>query len=224
MEKILKEKKQQTTFYIIRHGETEWNRQGILQGQLNSPLSELGLNQAKALAEFFKYHDWDRIVCSDLGRALQTAEIIKGSSNKEHITDQRLRERNLGVAQGLTTEDFSKKYPEEFDKFKQGNPDFCIKGGESIRERFARCIKCIEEYGEKYFGQKIIVLTHGGILDSVFRHITKMSLSQQRAFSLFNASVNTIEVKGDSWSIVTWGYIEHLRALGSLDDWYRGAI
>ena len=220
----MKEKKQPTTFYIIRHGETEWNRQGLLQGQLNSPLSELGLNQAKALAEFFDSHDWDHIVCSDLGRALQTAEIIKDSSNKELITDPRLRERNLGIAQGLTTEGFSKKYPEEFEKFKGGSPDVAIKGGESMRERFVRCIRCIEECCEKYCGQKVIIVTHGGVLDSVFRHITRIPLNQPRTFSLFNASVNTVEVKEGAWSIVSWGHIEHLRALGFMDDWYRGAI
>ena len=209
---------------MVRHGETEWNRQGLLQGHLDSPLSELGVNQANALSEYFSKCKWDLIVSSDLNRAVRTSEIIKGPSGQKILTDSRLRERDLGVAQGLTIKDFAEKYPEESIKFSDGCEDYVIPGGESISQRYNRSIACIREYAELYEGRNIIIVTHGGVLDGVFRFAAKMPLSQPRTFSLFNASVNTIQIQDDLWNIVTWGYVEHLRALGSLDDWYRGAI
>lgn len=213
-----------TTLFVVRHGETLWNQQGLLQGHLDSPLSELGVNQANALAEYFSKCDWDLIISSDLTRAVRTAEIIKGASDKQVLTDNRLRERNLGIVQGLTVKEFGEKYHEESVKFNEGGADYAIPGGESIDQRFKRSITCIKELAERYDGNKIIIVTHGGVLDGVFRFTVKIPLNQPRTFSLFNASVNTIQIQDDSWNIVTWGYVEHLRALGSMDDWYRGAI
>jgi probable phosphoglycerate mutase len=155
---------------------------------------------------------------------MRTAEIIKGTNDKQILTDIRLRERNLGVAQGLTLKEFSEKYHDESIEFNEGDADYVIPGGESINQRFTRSIACIKEYAELYKGSKIIIVTHGGVLDGLFRFTVKIPLNQKRTFSLFNASVNTIQIQDDSWNIVTWGYVEHLRALGSLDDWYRGAI
>lgn len=213
-----------TTFYVVRHGETEWNGKGLLQGHLDSPLSDLGLRQAEALAGHFLTCQWDLIVSSDLYRAYHTAEIIRGGSNKEIVSDKRLRERNLGIAQGLTLDDFGKKYPEEFAKFNHDGPDYRIPYGESILDRLDRSTECINEIAEKYSGKNIIIVTHGGILDGLFRNILGIPLEKKRTFSLFNASVNTLQVSGGIWNVVTWGYVEHLRSLGSLDDWYRGTI
>jgi 2,3-bisphosphoglycerate-dependent phosphoglycerate mutase len=213
-----------TTFYIVRHGETLWNQQGLLQGHLDSPLSGLGVRQAQALNSFFKTCQWDLIICSDLERAFCTAEIINGSGAKPVTSDNRLRERNLGIAQGLTLDGFEQKYPEEFSKFNNGGADYRIPEGESIRDRLNRSMECLNEKTLQYRGKSIVVVTHGGILDGVFRYVNGISLEKKRTFSLFNASVNTLQVCNNDWSIVTWGYIDHLRALGSLDDWYRGAI
>jgi probable phosphoglycerate mutase len=213
-----------TTLFVVRHGETLWNQQGLLQGHLDSPLSELGVNQANALADYFSKCDWDLIVSSDLTRAVRTAEIIKRASDKQILTDKCLRERNLGVAQGFTVKEFGEKYHDESIEFNKGGADYIIPGGESIDQRFKRSITCINGLVERFKGNKIIIVTHGGVLDGIFRYTVKMPLNQKRTFSLFNASVNTIQIQDDSWNIVTWGYVEHLRALGSLDDWYRGAI
>lgn len=213
-----------THLYIVRHGETEWNRKGLLQGQLDSPLSELGLQQAKALQNYFRSIRYDTLVCSDLNRAVRTAEIIDADKNSAIVKDCRLRERNLGVAQGLTTSDFASKYPDEYKGFSQGNENFQIRDGESIRQRFERSISCILECSERFAGKSVVIVTHGGVLDSIFRYIVEMPLTKQRTFSLFNASVNVIQVQDSSWNIMTWGYVDHLKQLGSADDWYRGPI
>jgi probable phosphoglycerate mutase len=213
-----------TTFYIVRHGETEWNEKGILQGHLDSPLSFRGTMQAKALSQYFSNVAYDKIVSSDLPRAVTTSEIIRDKNNIPIDLDKRIRERNLGIAQGLTNHIFKERFPDIHAKFKEGNEEFAIPEGESIRERYTRSIECIRELALNYSGKRILVVTHGGVLDGIFRYVNRIPLTQVRTFSLFNASVNIIQVHDSDWNVVTWGYTDHLKHLGVADDWYRGAI
>jgi len=190
----MKQQSEITTLHIVRHGETEWNKRGLLQGNLDSPLSELGIMQAEALSRHFTKCEWDLIMCSDLPRAMRTAEIICGSDTRPVITDIRLRERNLGIAQGLTLDGFAERYPDDFRKFNECNVDYQIPDGESIRQRYIRSTISLNDLALEHCGKTVVVVTHGGILDSVFRHITGMALETRRSFSLFNASVNTIQI------------------------------
>jgi len=97
---------------LIRHGETEWNREGRMQGHIDIPLSQEGVTQALRLAERFAGEAFDALVSSDLRRAFQTAERIAAGSGRPVLVDARLRERNLGVLQGLTREESARAYPE----------------------------------------------------------------------------------------------------------------
>jgi 2,3-bisphosphoglycerate-dependent phosphoglycerate mutase len=213
-----------TTFYIVRHGETEWNKHGLLQGNLDSPLSELGIRQADALGQYFTQCEFDHIITSDLSRAVMTAQKIADTQKKTLTTDIRLRERNLGIAQGLTLKDFSEKYPYDYKCFSSMDAHYVIPGGESILQRYTRCVESVNELAAAYYGKTIVVVTHGGVLDALFRYVSGVALDTKRTFSLFNASVNTIQCYKNEWYIVTWGYVEHLRGLGALDGWYKGAI
>jgi 2,3-bisphosphoglycerate-dependent phosphoglycerate mutase len=213
-----------TTFYIVRHGETEWNKLGLLQGNLDSPLSELGVRQADSLGQYFTRCAFDHIVTSDLSRAIITAKKIAGTREKMITTDIRLRERNLGIAQGLTLKEFSEKYPDDYKCFSSMDAHYVIPGGESILQRYTRCVECVNELAAAYCGKTIVIVTHGGVLDGLFRYVCGVTLESKRTFSLFNASVNTIQRFKNEWNIVTWGYVEHLRGLGALDGWYRDAI
>jgi len=213
-----------TTFYIVRHGETEWNKQGLLQGNLDSPLSDLGIRQADALARHFTQCSFDHIVSSDLSRAVVTAQKIADTQKKTLATDIRLRERNLGIAQGLTLNEFSEKYPDDYKCFSSMDAHYVIPGGESSLQRYTRCVECVNELTATYCGKKVVVVTHGGVLDALFRYVNGMTLESKRTFSMFNASVNAIQYSNNEWNIVTWGFVEHLRELGALDEWYRGSI
>ena len=99
-----------TELIIIRHGETTGNRDGIWQGHLDTPLTDVGIAQARAVAERLGKASFSRLYSSDLGRAHKTAAIRTGHSIK---TDLRLRERSLGVFEGLTTPEIQTRYPEE---------------------------------------------------------------------------------------------------------------
>lgn len=210
-----------TTFIVVRHGETEWNKIERQQGQLNSNLSELGIKQANAMAEGLKALPIDIFLSSDLGRAIETATIISKAINKAFETDARLRERHLGIMQGLTKQQFSEQYPDEAVKFMADNPDYVLPAGESIRQRHTRNMACFEDLAGKYPGKHILVVAHGGVLMSLIHHVLKIPLDAKRTYSLFNASINVFTVDAKkTWRLELWGDTAHLRAHGItvLDD------
>ena len=210
---------QATELTVVRHGETVWNALGRQQGHLNSDLTELGIAQARAVAEALSGECFDALYSSDLGRAVQTAVVIAERLGLEIVTDVRLRERNLGVMQGLTMEQFQQRCPREYELFRQGNPDYCIPEGESARQRCERAVACGDELARRHAGQRVLIVTHGGVLQSFFRHTMGMDLAAPRCFSLFNASVNAFSVGEGGWTLNVWGDVRHLRRLGTMDDW-----
>lgn len=210
-----------TTIIAVRHGETEWNRVEKQQGHLNSDLTDLGIRQAKALAEGINDYKIDFFYSSDLGRAIQTASIISQRIGKDFITDDRLRERNLGILQGLTKKEFEKEYPDESAKLKSNDPDYRIPGGESIRDRYVRSVNCIEDLSRKCNGKTILIVAHGGVLMSFMQKALTIPLTQKRSYSLFNGSINMFTLSENSdWRLEVWGDVSHLKTKGLvyLDD------
>jgi 2,3-bisphosphoglycerate-dependent phosphoglycerate mutase len=207
-----------TILYAVRHSETEWNLMGRQQGHLDSPLTALGIRQAQLLAGGLAKKSIDILFSSDLGRALQTAEIIAGRLSLDIHTDARLRESHLGIMQGLTREEFEERYPEEASRFNAREPEYVLPGGESIGQLFRRHIDCAEEIVRDNAGKNILIVGHGGVLRSFFHKATNTPLGGPRRFSLYNASINAFLISGAEWKLATWGEIAHLRDLKSLDD------
>ncbi len=141
-DKIMKKK---CKIFAVRHGETEWNKIEKQQGHLNSNLTECGKLQAKVLGDGLCKNKFDSFYTSDLGRAIETSEIISNCIKKDFIPDLRLRERHLGTLQGLKKAEFKDKYPDEWMKFNSNDPDYVLPGGESIRQRYERAIHGIED-------------------------------------------------------------------------------
>lgn len=208
-----------TKLIVIRHGETLWNLEGCQQGHLDGQLSEMGIKQAQAVADALADDHFDALYSSDLGRAVQTAQIIAKKIHLDIITDPRLRERHLGIMQTLTIAQFQEKYPEEYDLFKSGDPDYIIPDGESARQRYERCVACANELADRHSGQKIVIVAHGGTLGSFIINALSLSQAVPRRYSLFNASINTFTVADGSWKLDSWGDIHHLKNLSTLDDW-----
>jgi probable phosphoglycerate mutase len=207
-----------TKIFIVRHGETEWNRLKKQQGHLDSPLTELGVRQAEALAGGLYGRGIEIIFSSDLGRALRTAEIINNKLSVEIIQDAGLRERNLGIMENLSKKEFNEKYPEEFEKFISGDPNYILPNGESRRQRYNRINKCIGKIVNKNTGKIIAIVTHGGALHSLFCKVLNIPLIEPRRIALFNASINIFSIIDGVWRLDTWGDINHLGDMGTLDD------
>src|SRR4030065_38117 len=131
-----------THLIAIRHGETGWNKESRFQGHLNSALNDEGLAQAQALGERLAAERFDLLLSSDLGRALQTASAIAMRSGHEIVVEPRLRERRMGLFQGLTAAEVQARYPDEYARFSTRDPDYVLPGGESVRQLFRRSVAC----------------------------------------------------------------------------------
>ena len=123
------------------------------------------------------------------------------------------------MLQGISLRQFKQEHPEERARFRSGDPDYVIPSGESARQRHERCVACATELAGRHAGQRILIVTHGGILDSFFRHALELPLTVPRRFSLFNAGINSFTVTDGQWRLRSWGDVEHLEGIGTMDDW-----
>jgi 2,3-bisphosphoglycerate-dependent phosphoglycerate mutase len=199
-------------FLVIRHGETEWNRLGRIQGQLESPLNERGLEQAQALANVLEQEEIHELWSSDLDRARDTAAHVADVSGERVRIDTRLRERHFGVFQGLTFEQAEQRYPEYYEMYTSDDPDESIPGGESPREFQDRTTSFFIERGKDrdYNHKTIAVVTHGGVVSALYRLAKGISLTAQRTWELPNAAINEFHYDRGKWRIARFGDVSHL--------------
>ncbi len=202
-----------TNMIIVRHGETEWNKEHIFQGQMDSPLSELRRKQAAATASVLADEQINAVYASDLGRAVETAKIISAPHELDVITDERLRERHLGVFQGLNKKDIQTRFPDVVDHYRSGDPDHVIPQGESSRQRYDRSIACLRELAAKHAGDTILIVTHGGVLRGFLEMLLDLPMNGRRRFSLYNASIARLSLLNEHWMLDSWGETRHLRHL-----------
>lgn len=205
-----------THLLAIRHGETEWNRESRFQGHLNSVLSRDGLAQAEALGEYLARERFDLLLSSDLGRALQTASAIAVRTGHEIVVEPRLRERRMGIFQGLTPAEVQARYPDEYVRFSTRDPDYVIPQGESMRQLYARSVACFTDLVARHAGLTLAAVTHGGVLAMLYRHARAMPLDAPRDFTLHNTGVNRFRHRLGAWHLQDWGDVGHLDA--ALDD------
>jgi probable phosphoglycerate mutase len=210
-----------TRLIIVRHGETTWNLDSRYQGHADSALTETGLAQARLLAERFARERFSTLYSSDLGRANQTAQLIAAHTGCELHLDPRLRERSLGVMQGLRRIEFQERMPDHYARFASGDWDYAPPDGESTRLSVGRFVAAVTDLATRHSGQTIGVITHGGVLGSFLRVVIGIDSEQPRRFKRFNGSWNVFSFEAGSWVLNTWGDVSHLGELGnvlSLDD------
>ena len=199
-----------TQVIIVRHGQTQWNIRKIRQGHLDSELTDKGVAQARALGQRLARESFTALYSSDLGRALHTARMIAAVTGHEIVTDERLRERHLGVFQGLSGDEIKDKHPEEYRLHRTLGPEYVIPGGESVRQQVARNVDCLDEIALKHPGEKVVVVTHGGVVSGLFRHALNIPLDAPRRFEFVNAGLNVFAYEEGHWILRTWGDVSHL--------------
>ncbi len=209
-----------TEMILIRHGETAWNRERRMQGQTDTPLSDIGRAQAEAVGQRMAQHSFTALYSSDLSRAYETAAAISRASGRDIRRDPALRERTFGIFEGLTYPEMTQRYPEEHARFSQRDPDYAVPGGESPRQFFDRSLACLNAIANAHHDECVVVVTHGMILDTLYRAARNMSLSEKRDAPLYNASLNTFRRDGGAWVEMSWGDITHLSEAGVTHfDW-----
>jgi probable phosphoglycerate mutase len=207
-----------TQLTLIRHGETEWNAKHRIQGQLDVPLNEVGRAQAEAIGLRFRDETVDVLVSSDLSRAMQTVQPIANACGLQVLSDARLRERNLGVLEGLYYDEAKDKMPQLLDVFQSRQIDTPLDGGESLREFAQRVTDFLTEAAETYAGKHIVAVTHGGVVDIACRHANGSPLDTPRDFPIHNTSVSTIRVDSTGFNLILEADHSHLPAQGPMDD------
>jgi len=207
---------QPTRLCIVRHGETAWNAEHRVQGQLDVPLNAVGQAQALAAAKVLATEKFDVIYASDLSRTQQTAAPTAAALALPVRIEKDLRERHYGIFERLTYAEVKQKFPEDYARFDAREPDYDFRTGESLKAFSERSISAIERIANANLGKNILVFTHGGVLDKLYRHITGLSLSAPRDFGIPNAGLNRVEFAAGRWQIGAWADIAHLE--GALDD------
>ncbi len=207
-----------TEITIIRHGETMWNVQKRIQGQRNSSLSENGITQAELVAEALAKREFDVLISSDLERAVETAKIINKQLSLTHKYNLNLRERSFGIFEGKNFAEIEEKYPEEFRRYKERNPEFVVPGGESIEQMYDRVTSEIEAIARKFKDQKVLIVSHGLVLEMMMYKTFNLKLDEPRSFSINNSSISSFYIDEDNWFLKEWGVIEHLVSLNVLTE------
>ena len=198
----------ETEIILIRHGETEWNSQKRMQGHSNSDLSLVGQAQIQALGQLMKNVPFDLIYSSDSLRAKQTAEAITQFSGHELQFDQRLREKNLGVFEGLTSEEARERHPEVFRLFKTAGSKYVVDEGDSTQQLQDRALEIVNEIRIKHPEERVLLVTHGGFIRVVMKHSLGLSLETPTRFLIRNTGVFRL-VWEDKWLVSQMGGVSH---------------
>ena len=206
-----------TRLCLVRHGETEWNTQRRIQGQIDIGLNENGLRQAEAAGRWLRTAGITAIYSSDLSRAWTTAERIGAALGLKPQPAPELRERRYGIFEGLTFAELKTRHPASFAAYEARDPDYDFETGESLRTMFERVTRKLTTLALAHPGESIVVVLHGGVLDIVNRFVRGNPLEMPRDFLIPNAGINWISVVDGQWQLDTWGETDHLEP-GALDE------
>lgn len=200
-----------TNLYITRHGQTEWNVERRMQGQKNSPLTELGKQQAKWLGNRLNEVAIDIIISSSSGRAVQTAEIIRGNRDIAIIPNDNLREISLGAWEGMSDAEVESSYPEEHNNFWHFPHLYQpVAGGETFFQVWSRVSNEVEKIIAYYSGKNILIVTHATALKTLLAYFENKDLKDLWSGPFMKATcLNLVEIEKSGREIVFEGDISH---------------
>jgi probable phosphoglycerate mutase len=199
-----------TRITAIRHGETAWNVDTRIQGQLDISLNEKGRWQAEQAGKAIASESVDAIFSSDLARAYETALAVAKHHDLDVQIERDLREREFGSFQGKTFAEIEAQMPEEALLWRKRVPDFSPGGGESLLQFRERVTQCIRVLAAQNAGKHIMIVSHGGVMDIIYREATGLELQAPRTWQLGNASINRVLFNGEHFSLVGWSDTSHL--------------
>ncbi len=199
-----------TRVLAIRHGETAWNVDGRIQGQLDIPLNDTGRWQVHRLALAVADEGISAIYSSDLLRALETAQAVARGCGQPVTTEVGLRERGFGSFEGMSFDEINRRWPEQGERWRKRDPDFSAPGGETLREFSARAVACVARLAARHPGETIGVVSHGGVMDCLYRAATRVALDAPRSWQLGNASINRLLHSPQGFTVIGWSDDYHL--------------
>jgi probable phosphoglycerate mutase len=202
-----------TDFVFIRHGETDWNRQQRFQGQIDVPLNAAGQRQAERLRRRLAAERADVLVCSDLLRTRQTAAPLAETWGLAPLPHPGLREQHFGVLEGLDVPTIKAQHPQLWARWLEHEGDFALPGGESLRRFHARVTATVAELALQHAGRRIIAVTHGGVLDMLWRSAHGLPIEGLRRCEIPNTGINRLRWHAGRLSVLQWADAAHLAGL-----------
>jgi probable phosphoglycerate mutase len=203
-----------TELILVRHGETDWNRELRFQGQVDVPLNAVGHEQARRLGLRLATETLHELVCSDLMRTQQTALPIRQNhlqlSQSSAALDAALREQNFGVIDGMRVDDIKAQHADAWAQWIRFDADYAFTGGESTRQFHARVLAAVRALARQHEHKTLVVVTHGGVLDMIYRTALALPLSGPRQSDIPNAGLNRVRIQGEAIEILDWADARHL--------------
>lgn len=208
-----------TRIIAVRHGETAWNVETRIQGQLDIGLNDKGRWQAERVGLALADETVARVYASDLMRAHHTALSIghhhlarhNGSTAAGEVhLHQGLRERCFGKFEGHTYADIEAQWPDESRRWRQREPDFAPEGGESPVQVMQRVERTVNALAAPHAGKQIVLVAHGGIMDMLYRLATRQTVSAPRTWELGNTAINRLLWTPEGLALVGWSDTRHL--------------
>ncbi len=206
-----------TRIIAIRHGETTWNVDTRIQGQLDIPLNANGRKQAEQLGRALADEPIAAIYASDLTRAWETAQYVGRALGIEVIGEKGLRERGFGAFEGKTYAEIEAHLPDQVQRWRKRDPEFAPAGGESLVALRERVVSTAERLAASHPGELIAMVGHGGVMDVLYRAATRLEIQAARTWALGNAAINRLLWTPEGFSLVGWADTQHLDG-EALDD------
>jgi probable phosphoglycerate mutase len=202
---------QATRIIALRHGETAWNVDTRIQGQLDVELNDTGRWQAQQAAQALRDETLNAIYASDLARAFVTATAIGDMAGLQPVPTPELRERHFGIFQTRTWAEIEQMWPEDALRWRTRDPDWAPEGGESLITLRERVSRTVNELASRHVGEQIVLVAHGGIMDVLYRLATGQDIQAPRTWSLGNAVINRLLWTPQGLTLVGWGDDRHLQ-------------
>ena len=208
-----------TELILIRHGETDWNRELRFQGQVDVPLNATGLEQARRVAQRLLAEPFgvQHLVCSDLLRTRQTAEpsaqALLPQLSLDAAADPGLREQNFGIMDGMRVQDVKTDHAQAWERWVRFEADYAMPGGETTRQFHTRVMDAVRCIALEHTGKTVMVVTHGGVLDMIWRTARGTGLDGPRQSDIPNAGFNRVRVQGEAVEVLDWADVRHLADL-----------
>lgn len=189
----------ETQVGFLRHGQTDWNINFLLQGVTDIPMNDTGIEQVRLAASAINKADWDLVLTSPLLRARHTAEIIASETGITEVLEQSLLiERSFGEAEGLSHEQWRAKYSNLDD----------IPGGESRTQLAQRSQMLLDVLASEFAGKRILAVSHGALIRNLISIISENQLPRDGE-RLGNASLNVVSHHESSWKVVSYNLEPH---------------
>jgi 2,3-bisphosphoglycerate-dependent phosphoglycerate mutase len=202
-----------TRVVLLRHGQTAWNAEQRIQGQLDVPLNANGQWQAHRLADALQGEEVTAIYSSDLTRTRQTAAPLALHKGLEPRLDAGLRERAFGSFEGRTYQEIDQRWPEHAALWRARDLHYRPGGGEDLHSFNERSISTVQKLAAAHAGQSIAIFAHGGVLDCVYRAALHIELTAPRSWTIDNAVINRLLWTPEGLSLVGWNDGAHLDVL-----------